>query len=343
MTRLLGCVSSVPACTETSHVLGIGRYSGASSCCRAAASEWGLRFVRLVLSLPGDVTEAGEAVTVEPDEEANDQDANSMVALFHLVNSLLPDEQSIVSVRPGTLVREALVLMRQYGFSQLPVMEGDLVVGIFSYRSFATRAAGKRTVALDRLEVDDCLEDFEFVRTNAELEAMFEYLDRDGAVLVGDPDRLIAVATPTDLIQYLYSVTHPFVLIQEIELVLRGLVYAAVAKDELSAYIRRAISNKYKDAEVQIPSELVDLTFAQLVQTVTHGANYAEAFWKILGRNRESARGYLSPVADIRNDVFHFRRRISGEDLQTLADTRTWLLRKARTFQARGGVSHGIS
>ena len=83
-------------------------------------------------------------MTVEPDEGANDQDASSMVALFHLVNSLLHDEQSVVSVRPGTLVHEALALMRQYGFSQLPVIEGGLVVGVFSHRSFATWAAGQK-------------------------------------------------------------------------------------------------------------------------------------------------------------------------------------------------------
>ena len=282
-------------------------------------------------------------MTVEPDQEANDQDGISMAAVFHLVNSLLPDEQSVVSVRPGTLVRDALALMRQYGFSQLPVMEGELVVGVFSYRSFASWAAGQTTVPLDRIEVDDCLEDFEFVRATADLEVMFAYLDRDGAVLVGDPDRLIAVATPTDVIQYLYSVTHPFVLIQEIELVLRGLVHAAVAKAELPLYILRAISSKYKNADGPIPTELVDLTFTDLVQTVTHGTNYADIFCKILGRNRESARGYLSPVTNIRNDVFHFRRRISGEDLQTLANTRVWLLRKARIFQARGGIGHDIS
>jgi hypothetical protein len=282
-------------------------------------------------------------VSVEPDQEANDRDASSMVAVFHLVNNLLPDEQSIVSVRPGTLVREALALMQHHGFSQLPVMEGELVVGVFSYRSFGEWVAKQKTVALDRLEVDDCLVDFEFVRATAELEATFQYLDRDGAVLVGDPDRLIAVATPTDVIQYFSSVTHPFVLIQEIEFVLRGLVRAAVAEDELSAYIRRAISSKYKDAEDQIPTELVDLTFAELVQTATHGTNYSDAFRNILGGNRESARAYLSPVTSIRNEVFHFRRRISSEDLQTLANTRTWLLRKARTFQARGGLGHDIS
>jgi hypothetical protein len=124
---------------------------------------------------------------------------------------------------------------------------------------------------------------------------------------------------------------------------LRGLVRAAVAEDELSTYIRRAISNKYKDAEDQVPTELVRLTFAELVQTVTHGTNYTDAFQNILGRNRESARAYLSPVTNIRNDVFHFRRRIDGEDLQTLANTRTWLLRKARTFQAREALGHDIN
>jgi CBS domain-containing protein len=277
-------------------------------------------------------------VTVEPGQKADEHGGYSLVALFHLVNSLLPDEQNVVSVPPSTLVREALELMRVHGFSQLPVMEGDLVLGVFSYRSFAARAAELGAVAVDRIEVDDCLEEFEFVRVTAEIEAMFEYLDRDGAVLVGDPDRLVAVATPTDLIQYLYGVTHPFVLIQEIELVLRGLVRVAVTRDELAAHIRRAISHRYTDAEHRVPTELVDLSFAELVQTVTHGTNYADAFCRLLGRNRESARGYLDPVPRLRNEIFHFRRPVTGEDLQTLANTRTWLLRKARAVEARSGA-----
>ena len=281
---------------------------------------------------------AGEPVTVEPDQEAGEQGRGSLVAMFHLVNSLLPDEQNVVSVRPGTQVRQALSLMQKHGFSQLPVMEGDLVLGVFSYRSFATRAAELGAIDLERVEVDDCLEDFEFVRVSSEIEAMFECLDRDGAVLVGDPDRLVAVATPTDLIQYLYSVAHPFVLIQEIELVLRGLVRAAMPEDELASRIHRAISSKYVGAEDRIPTKLVDLTFAELVQTVTHGTNYSDVFSKVLGRNRDSARGHLDPIPRIRNEIFHFRRAITGQDLETLTNTRIWLLVKARTVEARGGA-----
>jgi CBS domain-containing protein len=285
----------------------------------------------------GDATDPWRAMTVGPDAEAQEQDS-SFVGIFHLVNSLLPDEQIILSVPPYTHVRDALKLMQQYGFSQLPVMEGDLVLGAFSYRSFAKRVAELGRIDVDRLEVDDCIEDFEFVRVTDELERMFFHLDRDGAVLVGDPDRLLAVATSTDLIHYLYKLTHPFVLIQEIELVLRRLVTAAVSKEDVGKYIRRAVSSNYKDREDQIPAQLKELSCAELVQTVIHSANYTEVFSKLLGSNRDSTRGYLGRISGIRNDVFHFRRPITEDDVQILDNARTWLLRKARAIEAREGT-----
>jgi hypothetical protein len=271
------------------------------------------------------------------DPETQEEDS-SFVGMFNLVNSLLPDEQDILSVRPDTKVRDALELLRQHRFSQLPVMEAKFVLGVFSYRSFAKRAAELGKVDLDRLEVDDCIEDLEFVRVTDELERTFFYLDRDGAVLVGDPDRLVAVATPTDLIQYLYSLTHPFILIQEIELVLRRLVSAMVLEEDFAKYSRRALASNYKGIEDRIPTRLEELTCAELVLTVINSVNYAEAFCKLLGSNRDSARGYLGQISSIRNDVFHFRRSITEADIQILANARMWLLRKARAVEARGGA-----
>jgi hypothetical protein len=284
---------------------------------------------------------SGDPVTASLDEEEMDQEEEpdqreSFVNLFHLVNSLVPDEQNVLVVRPGTSVREALDVMRANGFSQLPVMEGGLVLGVFSYRSFANRAIILGKIDLGRAEVDDFIEDLEFVRVTDELGRTFQYLDRDGAALVVDPDQLIAVATPTDLIDYLYGLTHPFMLIQEIELVLRRLVSATVSEGDLPQYIRRAVSSNYRDREEQIPTELGKLSFAELVQTVVHSANFSEAFHRILGNNRESAWGYLGRISSIRNDVFHFRGPITDDDVQVLIDARTWLLRKARAAEARG-------
>jgi CBS domain-containing protein len=59
--------------------------------------------------------------------------------LFHLIKQVLPDEQQPVTVAGETTVADALKLMQERGFSQLPVVDADgrKVFGVSSYRSFA--------------------------------------------------------------------------------------------------------------------------------------------------------------------------------------------------------------
>ena len=56
---------------------------------------------------------------------------------FHDVGSVFPGEISIVSLTPQTPAGEALKLMLEKRFSQLPVMEGGEVLGVFSLWSLA--------------------------------------------------------------------------------------------------------------------------------------------------------------------------------------------------------------
>jgi hypothetical protein len=105
----------------------------------------------------------GVAATASLDNE-DPGPKSTFTSMFNLVNALLPDEQNVIAARPDTPVRDALDLMRENGFSQLPAMERDSVIGVFSYRSFANRIVSLGRVDLGRLEVDDCVEDLEFVR-----------------------------------------------------------------------------------------------------------------------------------------------------------------------------------
>lgn len=260
----------------------------------------------------------------------------SLVGFFHLVNSMVPDNQDIVWVSPDALVAKALELMDNHGYSQLPVMAGQTVLGVFSYRSFARRVAQIGRFDIEKLEVDDCVEELRYVRAMDEIDSLVDQLDHDGAVLVGEPERLLAVLTPVDLIAYLYSLTRPFILVQEIELALRGLVRLALGTSDLDAYIERVVAHKYKDRPSAMPKELIDLDLGELVQLVVHGDHYSSTFSKVFGGNRDSARGYLDPIPPLRNDVFHFRRAISAGDRQTLVNTRSWLLRKVKATQALG-------
>ena len=83
---------------------------------------------------------------------------------FFRVASLIPGGQDVVSVPPGTRVRDALALMTAHGFSQLPVIAGRTVIGVFTFRSLALGLASVRRQD-DPLDaaVDDLVEDLGFV------------------------------------------------------------------------------------------------------------------------------------------------------------------------------------
>jgi predicted transcriptional regulator len=61
--------------------------------------------------------------------------------LFHRINRIIPANQVVLTVPPSCRVREAVALMREHGYSQIPVVENNEVLGVFSYRSFAQDAA----------------------------------------------------------------------------------------------------------------------------------------------------------------------------------------------------------
>ena len=150
--------------------------------------------------------------------------------LFHRINRVIPQDQVVLTVRPKERVRNAVDLMRTYGYSQLPVVENGEVLGVFSYRSFAQEAAAgilddwtRQRCAPGDLPVDEFLEQFDFSRVTEEMSRVFEAMDRDNGILIGTPERLIGILTPMNILRYLYQVASPFVMVSEIELALRAL------------------------------------------------------------------------------------------------------------------------
>ena len=95
----------------------------------------------------------------------------SLRDLFHLVKQVLPEEQELISVTPETTVSSALAEMSAKNLSQLPVVEGKEVLGVFSYRSFAEgmrKLAAKERDALS-LPVEEFIEDLKFATIRDEL------------------------------------------------------------------------------------------------------------------------------------------------------------------------------
>ena len=264
--------------------------------------------------------------------------------LFHRINRIIPENQNLLSVPPSCRARDAVDLMRQHGYSQVPVVQGREVLGVFSYRSFSKEAA---TTTLDTLKsqgcapgdlpVDEFLEKFEFANVTEEMSRVFDYMDRDNGVLVGSPDRLIGILSPMDFLLYLYRVASPFVMVSEIELALRALIRLSLNDAELASAAKRCLAGVY-DTKTGVPETLENMTFENYRSLISHGETWPR-FESFFGGTRIRTSGKLKEIGAIRNDLFHFKRQIAVLDHQTLAGHRDWLLSKikqAKTPRAMG-------
>jgi CBS domain-containing protein len=272
---------------------------------------------------------------------ARDLEKTSPTGSFYRVNSFLPDEQALVTIQPDSTVADAIRLMQENEFSQLPVVEGHQVLGVFSYRSFSARMLEiKQPVGMPigDLPVDEFIENLEFVHISDDPASAFDLLDRDDAVLVGQPGRLQGILTAIDVLRRLYSIASPFVLLAEIELTLRSLIAICVDQDELEECVRNSLEGYYQGD--QMPLELQEMTFNDYVQIVGDGRNWSR-FERVFGPGewkRKATRTKLTEVRDVRNDAFHFKRDLTNEDLKTLVTHRDWLFRTARRVEARRKV-----
>jgi predicted transcriptional regulator len=259
--------------------------------------------------------------------------------LFHRINRIIPLNQEILKVAPNFRVRDAVALMQQNGYSQVPVIENGEVLGVFSYRSFAKGAASanlddwtKQRTAPGDLPVDEFLEAFDFARVTEEFNRVFDAMDRDNGILIGAPDRLVGILTPMDLLRYLYRVASPFVMVSEIELALRALITLALTPERIVTAAKRCLSSAY-GGEEGVPTSLEDMTFDNYQAMISHSDNWPD-FEPVFGGTRTRTSGKLKEVSRIRNDVFHFKREIIIQDHQILAGHRDWLLNKIKQIEA---------
>lgn len=260
--------------------------------------------------------------------------------LFHMVNRILPEDQVVVSVSADTLAGEALKLMQKHNFSQLPVLEGNSVLGLFSYRAFALEVANSHDPKVNptSLPVEEFLEHDkpQYARLSDEFRGLISILDKKDSVVVSGPENLLGILTPMDVLCYFYDVASAYVLIEEIEVTLRALIDTCIPDDNIFCFcISNALSAKYGDRVV--PERLEEMTFDDYIALLRDGRNW-QYFTTVFGECRVRTKTKLEPIRDLRNDVFHFRRELSVEDHQQLSSCRNWLKTRIRKFRAKEDV-----
>jgi len=264
----------------------------------------------------------------------------SLKDLFHLVKQVLPETQELITFSPEKPVVEALEVMRKKNISQVPVLEGEEVLGVFSYRSLAQGIHKLRANHTDvlSLHVEEFIEDLKFAKITDELKSLLDEFDLKDAVLVGTETRLQGIVTVVDALHYFYRVAAPYILIREIELAIRELMRISIDEDGLKDCIEKALKAHYQEKKLSIPACLEDMTISDYVNVLRFKGTW-EKFAPAFGENPNIVYTKLKPLPDLRNDIFHFRREITVEEYDRLRDMRDWLLKRITKLEAKKRIN----
>jgi CBS domain-containing protein len=215
-----------------------------------------------------------------------------------------------LGVKRDAKVREAVTLMIQHDFSQLPVMQNSRDVdGLISWKSIAEAS---KVHNKECTFVRECMDtDVEILKHDAPLWKAIRTIAEKDVVLVRNPAKeIIGLVTTYDIAVKYHSLAEPFLLLGEIENNLRQLIKRArYPQSVLEA------AKDPKDSERKIRG-VSDMTLAEYIRLLQEPEN-----WKAITYNlsRKTFLADLDAIRTIRNEVMHFHPDpLTNEQLNSL-------------------------
>jgi CBS domain-containing protein len=207
-----------------------------------------------------------------------------------------------ISVAPDAPISEAITIMLEYDFSQLPVMTSERdVKGLTTWESIGSRFALGRQGRSVREFMDQANE----MSADASLFSAINLIAQEGCVLVRDSsNKITGIVTASDLTLQFGQLGEPFLVLGEIENHIRGIIDGKFTKEELEAVRDPGDSTR----EVH---DVSDLTFGEYLRLLEDPRRWEKLNLRI---DRRAFTKDLDEVRRIRNDVMHFDPDGIGED-----------------------------
>ena len=114
-------------------------------------------------------------------------------------------QSQVIGVQKSDPVSKAVQTMAKYGYSQLPVFDGEHAVGSISEKSIIEKvSAGKDLNQVSKRSVGDVMEDaFPQVGEDAPLPLVSSLLQVYSAVLISNKGKVVGIVTKADLLKML--------------------------------------------------------------------------------------------------------------------------------------------
>jgi predicted transcriptional regulator len=241
------------------------------------------------------------------------------------VSKLAAANQKVLSVKPDASIQELITLLMSHDFSQMPVMTTDREVkGIISWKSVGERLG----LGVKGDTVKDFMDAYEEVPSSASIFDAIPRVIAHDYVLVRAEDKTISgIITASDLSVQFRTLSEPFLLLSEIENLLRMMIEGRFTVAEL----RTSADPSDKEREI---NSVADLAFGEYIRLLENEERWAK-FSVSIDRTRFCKD--LDKIRRIRNDVMHFDPDgVSPEDLERLRDFARFIKRLVHLLPAKG-------
>jgi CBS domain-containing protein len=249
------------------------------------------------------VPKPSDAEDAPPSARRPSEGVNSRIKIGMLAAANRPP----LCTSPDARVAEAVTLMLQHDYSQLPVTTTERdVKGIFSWKSLGSRL----TLGRQNRKVRECMEAANEIRSDASLFEAIQQIVEHECVLVRDGARRVTgIVTTADLSMQFAQLGEPFLLLGQIENHVRNLIGDKYTKVELVAACDPSDSGR----EVE---DVTDLTLGEYIRLLEDPKRWEKLSIPI---DRRTFVDELKRVGRIRNDVMHFDPDgVGPDDLTTL-------------------------
>lgn len=223
-----------------------------------------------------------------------------------------PDDP--VTIHVDDTIRDAMEVMLEREFDQLPVVSDRGVEGAITFKSIAKYVKSMDEPRVGETSVAVAIDrNPAFVDPDRDIFELFDTFAADDFVLIGDPDGVDGLLTQYDIFHFLEYQVEPILKIGEIEECLRRLIRAV---DDLDDRIEETFADRTEyDSGYDPPERVENFTFDEYRMFV--GRNL-DGLPDRLARERGTVERLLEDVRDIRNALFHFRASADEVDRDKL-------------------------
>lgn len=239
------------------------------------------------------------------------------------IDELLNGKPAPVTIERTRKVKDAVSIMVQNDFSQLPVVNADgSLVGMVSEQSITRvlSSFGENPNVLE-LNVDHCQFDVPRVTKDQSISDVLLLLRDTFAVLVVKNDRPIGIITNHDMVNFYKEFSEALIDIQDIELTLRGLLLSVFSTEEVQIEAARKSGGGLK--------KISDWDFGIYEKIILNDEHWEKYFSRVF-EPKVVAEKILSRSRKLRNKQAHFAegksiQQLNQEDKNFLNYVKHWL------------------